>query len=1669
MSNINRDYMLTLNVKTGEIQCPREIKFINVDKHTANIYVKLVFDETTINYSPIELMSSYNVILNIVKPNMVAERLDGRLSSNDEVIYEFNLPLNCVNLSGSYKMEFHVTTTINGNEELIASNSAKYKVKSSILNKADETVQDSDNYPILLSLIDTVEELGQEMTKVSISTKELNQESRDELNKIKGITTESESKLAQIKADEARRQEQEATRATNEEARKAEELRRKANEADREQAETTRESAEASRIAYENKRESQERDRVSNEYDRQNYEQDREYAENARQEAETARAGAEATRVTAENERIAKENLRQEAEADRVVAEQAREASNTAMRQDITNMQNEISNFETATNREIEEIRTTTGQEIDTMKVIVENQNAKIDYIKENDRKQDILINGIFNSQDNKLTSTKEANVHDLVESKPGLLYVDNITGNTMVNCNKEADKSIVLSEAINEEGTSNITLTQGVDGAKADVYVEGNTMVNVCDQEEPVAITKSYTVETGNHVALQGEYDGKARPVVYGNTLVNLATQKYAFEGGSFLDGDTITLISTPNNYGIVNIKLAYELKPNTTYTVFLPEHSIPSQSLTFVLFRLYTGGRSESKYIGNSGDIFTLTTTSNTDGATHLRLVLNKGADGTFTINKNIIILEGDYTNKPIPDYFEGLQSSFEDKVVTQEMVDSGKELAENLGKYKVEYKVTGKNKANSEIIDMRHNTGRYICSNNYSKFDAVIPLKQGTYILSLQTGFKPSNFVDSTIFIWDKNGNKRNAKTYDPFEIKYNEVGITWYGAVEKDISISDLVGTYIQIEEGSTATDYEPYKESTKTYYLNSPLLEGDTIEDNGNNVVHVHRYGEVVLDGSENWVESNRKRKSYYRAYFKYNCKSGNVICDKMVSKNVEGKDEEGIYCSRTIDLQISNSKLSEVSISGLKQYLQSNPLTVVYKLASPTKELISQSDTILTDSYVAGHLDFDTAVPIEKVEFKNVILENKYLYAGTAYAVQFEADNVGIANITLGGTTLASVSVVKGINKISITTPDTLTDNNLVLDGIGFSASNIIVTEAVDGNFGYFKGMKSVGEQEGNKIEILSNNGNLFNKNMESTRGYIADETDKIIVDGDGIATGNRTTDYINISNFNTIYLAYKINGTHIRYALYDKNKTQIKWELVLNMLNGYKINTVNANYIRVSTGYYDDNGDNFNSLLISPVLINPHMNIDGKQNKKEILHDPLRKVETVADRYVLIDGKWYIERNCAEVTITEDILTTNPWGDDGSKRYAYVYVSDILPNMKTNSYIYTDKIPYTSSYIYDSKYFGICSTDVMVFCFPQEIETMKEKIELIRPYLQNGGLKIVYELASPVYEPIDYNPLDIYSDTTHISINSNIPAKIKVRNHGYNCMVKPRTTYTATYDIDGTPQKTTIVTPATLDDATRFTGTGTLSNFLLLEGDISNPPAFFSGMRSSFDQEYDEVKGKWKVNIRVEGNNTYNDITIYINEPLREGDIIRAENRKILVERHMVEVVLDGSEDWVDTTSWGSYSGKTIEFRNSSKFSNKRGSVLCDKFVYNKNINLWTSDFEGYAMFESNSLDIRISKFKLPTENVAGFKNYLSKNPVTAVYQLAEPVIEEVETDYTRLMLESYENATVHFNSHIFPTSTIRYQANVISTSEIMAVNDEQDSMIIDNATQIAMITLTM
>lgn len=123
---------------------------------------------------------------------------------------------------------------------------------------------------------------------------------------------------------------------------------------------------------------------------------------------------------------------------------------------------------------------------------------------------------------------TVEGNVITLDDCQDDeVIQLSEVQGNTMVNCCKDGSKELTLNGDIDTSGYNNVTLTEGVDGGKVDIALEGNTMVNVCDQEEPVAITKNYEVTTGNHVALQGEYNGKCRPNIYGNTIVSWQDSK--------------------------------------------------------------------------------------------------------------------------------------------------------------------------------------------------------------------------------------------------------------------------------------------------------------------------------------------------------------------------------------------------------------------------------------------------------------------------------------------------------------------------------------------------------------------------------------------------------------------------------------------------------------------------------------------------------------------------------------------------------------------------------------------------------------------------------------------------------------------------------------------------------------------------------------------------------------------------------------------------------------------------------------------------------------------------------------------------------------------------------------------------------------------------------------
>ena len=1729
----------------------------------------------------------------------------------------------------------------------------------------------------------------------------------------------------------------------------------------------------------------------------------------------------------------------------------------------------------------------------------------------------------------------KEGNVFTLNEIPKGAISIGEIQGNTMVNCNKDDEKELVLMTDLSTQGDNNITLTEGVDGGKVDVALEGNTlvnvsktkdnyithesdedttgnhialvdegyirpvlngktMVNVCDQKDPIAVTKSYTVEnSGNHVVLQGDIDGSCRPNIYGNTLVNLSQINKA------------TLTTNKN----LSTDLSM-IKPSTTYTriVIVEKNTLSPGNSAGMVASITNISADERKIdLGFTGVIqFTFTTPSDLSGYSVCEQIRAYAISTEGELVIKDMLLEGDYTDKPIPDYFEGLQSTFEDNLVTQEMVDSGEEVADNLGKYRVDYKVTGKNKlyyigdgvkdgiyipSNVNVTCKIENDGSFTLNgtltNSYNDVYVMgmwgsdkVYLNKGVYTLSVNQNNSPNKFE---IYLLNKTSDIGNLNTNEGYSKTINcGLGIT-------AVLLRLYPGTYdnvnfkIQIEEGTGATSYEPYKEYTKTVYLNSPLLEGDTIEQQNNNIVHVHRYSKVVLDGGTSpwgntwWESTSNTTDTVFSGGLSSAPYEDISYCDKLpivAPSNLSSYDTAiTIDGESIIRINIPKELLSRnKDLSAFRTWLNANPITFVGKLKTPQYEVISTNDELLVDSYVNGHLDFESAVPIDKVLFRYAFLEMKYLYSNTQYIIQFEADNDGVIGIILGGKGWEDKgNVIRGINKFLYTT-NSNPNTYMGIQGIGFNASNIVVTPAIEQDFGYFSGLSSTfedslvtDESDENygkyKVEYKVTGKNKFklkdtpilersdsglqislgsggvvvngiattkwnflqigsiktseknktytlkysqNKVSSTWHGFVGhaylngkkvkdkaisylDKGDKygdfkftittpnnldfdeivlsytiswdgnlpytydnfilsnIQIEEGSVATsyepykGHTKTLYLNSpllegdtieekdggiyhvhrsgevvldgsddenielnsndetsdgTNTQFIYYYHKelygLNSTvycNILPGVYDKYSIGIKsitdkhslsiyirvpnskastlsefkqWLSVNNLIfvtkllepqyelieqsnlaipsyaNGHldlasavpvsKVNFLHfeeeLTYLYPATSYtvqfISDKAitidialggtqllaqnivKGLNRIIITTpeTLVDNKLIIDGVGAKiskvvvtdtdrefkyfegmksvgeceelaitsansdntlsstQQLTHEPLRAVGDVKDRYVLIDGKWYIERKCKEVVFDgsddENWSVTGGGGSDTRNTFECVvenakYINGTVSTPAMSNIVKYEairQIPVEDNCFrlaVSSSYFGYLLFTPSVDIIPyRDLRSWKA-------YLSNNPVVITYPLQTPVYEPLDYNPIEVYSEVTHITTNSAIPTNITIKNHGFNCLLKPSTTYTISSNLG----INTVTTGADIGDSClRFydedtSDKTTMKDVLILEGDWTSKadliPANFSGIESCFEQalvtdENDVNYGKYRVTAKVVGKNlfdindtkniligqalamhngTYNDpnyntiknvpvtpgktysfsnidwswgldknkkkinnigalsrytiphncyylnltylaenqntiqleegdtatayepykesnVTFYLNEPLRgvgdSKDRIFIQDDKVVVERKCGSATFDGSAD----EYWE---------KEEARFSISISNVIPNRFSKAINNALFTTDslvtddqYDSYAIINgwggTNKLYLRdINKFT----TLAELKQYLQQNPVTVVYQLAEPIYEEVEYSSNRLILdtfnnESFNNSTLFLDTNISP-----------------------------------------
>ena len=320
----------------------------------------------------------------------------------------------------------------------------------------------------------------------------------------------------------------------------------------------------------------------------------------------------------------------------------------------------------------------------------------------------------------------------------------------------------------------------------------------------------------------------------------------------------------------------------------------------------------------------------------------------------------------------------------------VMSGKNLLKPYGSYpKIGYGIT-LNLMNDGI----HVNGKCTGS-SWHTFIYSDTLQAGTYYIN---GIKGASNSRYQVVLY-KNSAILNYITTNNFKLELKEKSkielslfvYSGYG------TFNNLVLPYMICRNENDLYLYTPYQgQSLSNYTLQNPLYKIGDVYDyiDFNRGKIVRNVGVVTFDGSddESWCLSLTQYTNNIRFYTSILGDSTIhlnllVLCNKFsYIKNMQGNDLMGISYTNTLDIQLDKSKLSTQDLTGFKTWLNKNPITVVYQLATPTEEDIPQElltqlqllktyypqTNIIWNTEVEPYINFDYKLSLDKwIEERN--------------------------------------------------------------------------------------------------------------------------------------------------------------------------------------------------------------------------------------------------------------------------------------------------------------------------------------------------------------------------------------------------------------------------------------------------------------------------------------------------------------------------------------------------------------------------------------------------------------------------------------------------------------------------------------------------------------------------
>lgn len=161
--------------------------------------------------------------------------------------------------------------------------------------------------------------------------------------------------------------------------------------------------------------------------------------------------------------------------------------------------------------------------------------------------------------------------------------------------------------------------------------------------------------------------------------------------------------------------------------------------------------------------------------------------------------------------------------------------------------------------------------------------------------------------------------------------------------------------IMVNYGAKFVDYEPFTGfETTALQLNQPLRElPNGVKDTVENGIVTRRVGKITFDGSEMWYKNSGSNSNNWMYYIPMSKTRGKGLCNSLAYETIyvinQGAELENVGFNLDHNVSVMYLNVGYYmeqagltnTIANLKTWLQSNPITVWYELATPTTEQIT--------------------------------------------------------------------------------------------------------------------------------------------------------------------------------------------------------------------------------------------------------------------------------------------------------------------------------------------------------------------------------------------------------------------------------------------------------------------------------------------------------------------------------------------------------------------------------------------------------------------------------------------------------------------------------------------------------------------------------------------------------